>query len=1158
MSVLHDSSIIFVDRDGIAFKVVDYGARAEGFPAEFEGKRWFDLVEDSSRDAALDAHRACLSGRSLELSADFPGLPSPFRQLRLQIAGCPDSSGRIDSLVIHAAPILPAAIERKPNDLVEKELPCIYENDRFGTCLIDRDFKVLRITSSLARLQGLSVAESTGRSFLEMLGDLAGEVEPRIKHVFSSGAAARVFPIGTMGPHCGDKPVFRDISLSPIKGDDGSVEFISIRVHEDIESVDWEKVRLIAEERTLQLVESCNSGVCFASEDLNISFANKKLHEILGYEPGELNGKTLHSLVHGRHASEFLERIEQRLDGFDKPRELALRKKNGDALWVNKSAFLVKKLTEDDVETICLMFVDITARKTVELELARSEERHRIATKLARLGHFEWNLATNAVHWSPELHRILEVEDTPDVDRHGGYRSRVDPRDREFMLNLVQNAIRNRTDYRITYRLLLASGKTKYVEEYGTTRIQQTPTGSHVVLYGTIQDVTLARQSQSLLEENEKRFRLALEAGRMETWDLDWASRELTLSKHIWELLRIEPEAVPRRTLSKILRLFVIQDRKKFLRAILRSVRSGKPQELEVRLKSEIRKSQSFMVLWTVRFDPTTRRAVRIIGVIRDISAAKEKERQKAAAETNLSRVLETALEGVWVVNQKRKTTLINTSLSRILGYTANELMGRSYLRFVKRESRADAIEFFKRCSKGNGGIADLCFAHKTGAEVWAIVSCSPIRNAAGDFQGLFCLLTEITARKKMEEELLIANETAEKATRVKTQFLAHMSHELRTPISSILGYSEILQANSNAYHDTVFAIDGIKSNGEHLIKLIDDILDFSSITMDHFKIHPVPHDPAKLLAEVVAICGVRAEARGIRLNTEITSALPEVCDLDPTRLKQVLINLVNNAVKFSDSGRAVLLRLKAESTTQGPSLIFSVHDEGIGISPENQKLLFKAFSQVDDSMSRKHGGVGLGLSLSAKIAEAMRGKITVQSQLGMGSTFTLTIPLVNRSDSFFPDKTQPMLMETPSDNGSASATKSRETPKVLVVDDNPGLRRIMRYHLEQIGLSVIDCEGGNEALELIHLYKFSLVILDIQMPNLSGNEVVRSLRKSGFTMPVLALSAHVSATDRTLALRAGCTVYLTKPITRQNLLAAVRKHLKWEEPELAATGSTD
>lgn len=392
-------------------------------------------------------------------------------------------------------------------------------------------------------------------------------------------------------------------------------------------------------------------------------------------------------------------------------------------------------------------------------------------------------------------------------------------------------------------------------------------------------------------------------------------------------------------------------------------------------------------------------------------------------------------------------------------------------------------------------------------------------------------------------ETLRHTQKLAEDASRSKSEFLANMSHELRTPLTAILGYSDLLYEEgdlSRAPRSRLEMIDSIRVNGQHLLLIIEDILDLSKIEAGKMLIEALPCQPAAILDESRRLLELRAQTKGLEFEIRAIGPLPSTFISDPKRIRQILLNLVGNAIKFTEQGRITL----EMSATPGPRarLQFVVTDTGIGITPEQLGQLFQPFGQADASTTRRFGGTGLGLSISRRLAELLKGDITVESEPGRGSKFTVTILADVPEDAVWQRidlSTSSVEVELPP---VAPSNTILQGARILVVDDVEPNRRLIDFLLKKVGCIVETVTDGQEALDAIAAaetgqHPFDIVLMDMQMPNLNGYEATRRLRAMGYRGSIIAMTAAALSEDREDCLAAGCDDYLTKPIDRTSLI---------------------
>ncbi|MDP3233149.1 MAG: ATP-binding protein [Myxococcales bacterium] len=387
----------------------------------------------------------------------------------------------------------------------------------------------------------------------------------------------------------------------------------------------------------------------------------------------------------------------------------------------------------------------------------------------------------------------------------------------------------------------------------------------------------------------------------------------------------------------------------------------------------------------------------------------------------------------------------------------------------------------------------------------------------------------EIERRMQMEAELHSSMEKALEASQIKSSFLANVSHELRTPMNAVVGLTDLLLKDqpTDSQRD---ALETIRSSSDALLSLLDDILDLSKIESGALQIESLPTSPAAVAEEVRKLFAPKAQSRGIGLRCEVDPSTPPTVLGDPTRLRQVLLNLVGNAVKFTASGEVVMLVSWADER-----LTISVRDSGIGIRQEELARIFQPFVQADASTTRRFGGTGLGLTIVQRLVDAQRGTVTVESQPGQGSCFTVTLPASRTA-----------LRPVSSGSGSsasgslpvASLAPPLSTLKVLVADDNPINEKVALKLLEHLGVKADVARNGQEAVELATHAPYDLILMDLQMPEMDGLEATRLLRQRlGATAPrIVAMTANAMAEDRASALEAGCDGFLAKPVRLEEL----------------------
>ncbi len=415
-----------------------------------------------------------------------------------------------------------------------------------------------------------------------------------------------------------------------------------------------------------------------------------------------------------------------------------------------------------------------------------------------------------------------------------------------------------------------------------------------------------------------------------------------------------------------------------------------------------------------------------------------------------------------------------------------------------------------------------------------------------------FLLQEEIEHRKRIQIELVKAKERAEAASQAKSSFLANMSHEIRTPLNAILGFADLLRCGNdrNDEAERQDFLETIHHSGEHLLTLVNDILDLTKIEAGQMDYEQLRFSPHQIIAEVMSVMRARAQEKGLVLEYHWVGSIPETILSDSARFRQLLLNLVGNAIKFTERGG---VQAVARLDTLRSELRVDVIDTGIGIPADVRDTIFKPFTQADSSVTRRFGGTGLGLSISRHIAAGLGGQITVQSEVGKGSTFSATIATGPLADV--------RLLEYPVSDILSNARSEPDPQRIrldgrsiLVVDDGETNRKLIRLILARAGAEVRLAENGLEAVAIGREEDFDLILMDMQMPLMDGYTAAARLREHGCNRPIVALTAHAMRGDAERCLASGCSDYLTKPINPEKLTEKISQILSGTNAIAAST----
>ncbi len=545
---------------------------------------------------------------------------------------------------------------------------------------------------------------------------------------------------------------------------------------------------------------------------------------------------------------------------------------------------------------------------------------------------------------------------------------------------------------------------------------------------------------------------------------------------------------------------------------------------------------------------------------------------------------------GVFEADSAGRCRFLTPICSEILGVSFLDGFVGTWFDHVIEADRAEAVANWRASWRQNEPFAAECrVLAKDGGQRWIHVRCRPLTT---DFGGVFLgTVEDITEQRRTARQLQCYAETLERAraheieknqkledlvaalkesqqdaesnSRAKSEFLANMSHEIRTPMTAILGFTDVLLEEAGETLPAETPLHTIRRNAEYLLELLNDVLDLSKIEARHLEVERLRCSPRQIAAEVLHLMQVRVRDRDVRLVCSVDDPFPETMVTDPTRVKQILVNLVGNAIKFTQQG-TVSVRLSCEpggpdstDPLAAQQLVIRVTDTGIGMTPEQISRLFRPFSQADSTTTRKFGGTGLGLTICKTFVEKLNGEIRVTSQPGLGSTFAVNLPAIDAEfntnsigNSSLPANVAPPVL--------AAITQLPAGSRVLIAEDGIDNQRLLTFLLSKAGAAVVVVGNGAEAVQealaaAAAEAPFDAVLMDMQMPLLDGYDATKHLRAVGYVGAIIALTAHAMSGDREKCLAAGCHDYARKPLQRSELLQTLERWIVLDRERRAA-----
>jgi PAS domain S-box-containing protein len=508
----------------------------------------------------------------------------------------------------------------------------------------------------------------------------------------------------------------------------------------------------------------------------------------------------------------------------------------------------------------------------------------------------------------------------------------------------------------------------------------------------------------------------------------------------------------------------------------------------------------------------------------------------------------------IWYRNCEGRIIRANKYAASSVGLDVRELIGKNYYEVFNEENDQTRNRDLEVLQSGKGKYGQVReYVTAKGEIKYALVDRIPYYED-GKVAGLIIFAKDITDLKEMEHNLKKANEEIEDVNRqledsvehanllaneaviannAKSEFLANMSHEIRTPMNSIIGFSDLL-AEEELNQEQLKYVHMITSSSRHLLSLINDVLDFSKIEANRLQIESIGFEVAGFLEEVRESLLPAARSKGLDFNFEAAADCPEVIKSDPTRLKQCLMNLISNAIKFTYEGYIKVTL----SFDESKKLVIEVEDTGIGIAEDKQLLIFEPFTQADMSTTRYYGGTGLGLAITKKLVGLLGGDISLESKVGKGTKFILSLPGV----ADFENESEKAVAQ---EHDTTEMNCYRFSGKVLVVEDHPANQLLMHEALSKSGINVVICNNGDKVVKMLRKERFDLVFMDMKMPERNGYDIIKEVRAKGIKVPIIVLTADVTNETKELAFEAGCDLYMTKPVRKKDLYEGVANYIK-------------
>ena len=895
--------------------------------------------------------------------------------------------------------------------------------------------------------------------------------------------------------------------------------------------------------RTLDM----HSTVSVTDDKGYITYVNANFCRILGFRREEVLGRP-HSIIQsGVHSRDFWAQMwDTIVTGQPWRGEICNRAKDGSLHWVD--AIVAPFLGKDGrIQKYVSIGTNISAAKSTEHKLRYNEAFLERIGAVAGVGGWEFDFLTREVIWSPQTYRIHEVDITHVP--HGGEETLFyAPEARQSVQNAFSACEQHGTAWDLELPAVTAKGRAIWVRSIGAAEWEN---GEPRRLIGALQDITTRKATELELLKASERFAIAADSAGIGVWDMDAASGTLTCDDWMYRIYGI-PKTDELQHISSWMAALHPDDRERCEAEIAAAIRGPGDFDSEFRIIRPNGDLRHVRAASRAVRGPDGR-SLRTTGVNFDVTETRRREMVARRETASLLRtVLDAASEiSIIATDQNLTIKVFNAGAERMLGFSSADVVGRETLARihdpadlemcrrmpgVELEGDADVDRILVHPSL-LGASHERVYVRKSGSHIKVSQFITQMKSDEGEILGYVCVAHDITQQKVDESELRDAIAKADNANSAKSLFLANMSHEIRTPMNAVIGLSYLLR-HTQLNPEQSNLLGKIQSASNSLLAIITNILDLSKIEASELLVDSTAFGLQDLLRDVAAMISIQAEAKSIGFSMHAPNELPEALTGDPTRLRQILLNLLSNAIRFTDQG-GVRFEVSQSSAAPGHiSLAFAVVDTGIGISRDALDRIFAPFAQADTSITRRYGGTGLGLSIVKRLSELLGGTVDVQSEVGVGSTFTVTLPFLPAA-----------LMELSPDDNRPRVEGELLGIRALVVDDSDINLEVAKRILEFDGVDVSLAVDGQKAFDRLRAEPqgFDVVFMDIQMPILDGYEATRRIRgELGLVdLPIIAVTAGALSSERRRAETAGMTDFICKPFDGQSLGRLILRHVR-------------
>ncbi|HXN49513.1 MAG TPA: PAS domain S-box protein [Bryobacteraceae bacterium] len=1043
-----------------------------------------------------------------------------------------NSSGELVAI----ACILRDVSERHEAERSRALLASIVECSDDAIHAVNPDGTIVSWNQGAEKLFGYSSQEAVGNS----IGILAppGRGEEVARFLDAVGKGNPVAPFETVLRAKDGRDVDVALSISPIRNANGDVVGASAIAHDIHVRVEAKRKLRESQERFRDLFEHAPSGVCVTGADGRFLEVNAAFCRMVGYTEQELLATSFDKLTHPDDLAPSIQLRERLLKDQDRSLDLEKRyfHRSGRMAWVRMKVSLLRS---PDGQPSCYVshVEDITERKRAEEALRQTEDRFREVFEHAPFGMLLAGLDGRFIRVNAAFCRMLGYSEQEMLGRQWAEFTHPDDLDR---CQGVAGQLRENRDR-------CAEDEKRYVHRNGAVvwvriRIAQLrgPGGEpscHVV---HVEDITERKRANEVLRESEERFRILADGCPALMWVTDEQGGIRFINRAFREYFGATYEEVNG---DKWQALMHPDDAPEYVHTLYLAVRDHRSFNAETRVRSGDGQWRWVACYAEPRLSPAGE-FLGHVGLSLDITKRKQSEQALQASEEKFRQLTENIREVFWMMSPDAGQIIyVSPTYESVWGRTCDSLYRdpMAWAAAIHPDDRERALAMFARQLKGEALESEYRIRTPDGQEKWIRDRAFPVRDRAGQLIRIVGIAEDTSERKRYEEELIRARRDADAANRAKSCFLANMSHEIRTPMNGVLGMLQLL-AETDLAGEQRQCLDVAQDSGWALLALIDQILDLAKVEAGKLTLEKVGFNPRETIDNVVQLLRVQAREKNLNVYSRVSAEVPDILLGDAQRLRQVLTNLIANAVKFTERGEVALAVTVDSWAGRKATLRFTVTDTGIGIRRDRAAEIFSPFTQADASTTRKYGGTGLGLAIAKQLVELMGGSLGVNSHEGRGSIFWFTAVFdpapAARQQAVGARKDASSRMPIPKTPVAGNA-------RILVAEDNATNREVALAQLAKLGYQGSAVTNGADAVEALRHGRYDLVLMDCEMPAMDGFEATRRIRASAHTaIPIIALTADAMAADRDRCLAEGMDDYLSKPVDLRRLAEVLAEWL--------------